>query len=580
MGQVRIIDKETVDLAAGQYIIVDSAADGAGKLELKGLLDAKAGTATATTAAPGLMAASDKAKLDGVAPNATSDAASTAAPLMDGSATAGAEAAYARGDHRHPTDTSRAPIASPAFTGTPTAPTAEAGTDTDQLATTAFVQAAIDSISIGYLPGMLAGGSESLLGGAQLQDAFTQRATPAQADGLARIESIHGNTIVQDDALVSVNMQGITAVGFNQWDEEWEVGGISSSTGADISSTDRIRSKNYIPVIGGQRYYINNTYQVAACYASDKSYIGNVPYTSAGTNAYYLDMPSNARYMRFSATASYGTTYKGDICVNISDAARNGTYEPYTTSAREIPVSDYFPDGMRSAGSAYDELTAGKAIKRVGSVDLGTLNWSKNNIGYFAAAVSPYPKVISYNNMPNGACADYSGVSFWNMYNAYDNVADKSFSVTNGNGSNNSVYFKDTSYSDAASFKTAMSGVILYYELATPVTTEISDPLNMCYRVETGGTEAIAIPTGELSAPAPMVIAYGLTAEGLRDGAMSIVATVEGATASANYAAGRYFVHGGKLYKATTAIATGEAIVPGTNCMQTTVMAELLALTS
>lgn len=35
--------------------------------------------------------------------------ASASAPLMDGTAAAGTETAYARGDHRHPTDTSRAP---------------------------------------------------------------------------------------------------------------------------------------------------------------------------------------------------------------------------------------------------------------------------------------------------------------------------------------------------------------------------------------------------------------------------------------------------------------------------------------
>lgn len=73
--------------------------------------------------------------------------ASTTTPLMDGTASVGSELAFARGDHRHPTDTSRAPLASPAFTGTPTAPTAASGTNTTQLATTAFVQSALSSIS-------------------------------------------------------------------------------------------------------------------------------------------------------------------------------------------------------------------------------------------------------------------------------------------------------------------------------------------------------------------------------------------------------------------------------------------------
>lgn len=41
-------------------------------------------------------------------------------------------------------DTEKAPLASPALTGTPTAPTAALGTDTTQIATTAFVQDAVD----------------------------------------------------------------------------------------------------------------------------------------------------------------------------------------------------------------------------------------------------------------------------------------------------------------------------------------------------------------------------------------------------------------------------------------------------
>lgn len=70
-------------------------------------------------------------------------AASTTVPKMDGTAAVGTELAFARGDHVHPTDTTRAPLASPDLTGTPTAPTAAAGTKTTQIATTAFVDTAI-----------------------------------------------------------------------------------------------------------------------------------------------------------------------------------------------------------------------------------------------------------------------------------------------------------------------------------------------------------------------------------------------------------------------------------------------------
>ena len=75
---------------------------------------------------------------------------SNAVPIMDGVATAGALQKLSRGDHVHPTDTSRAPLNSPAFTGTPTAPTVASVIDaTTKLATTAFVQSAIIGITGG-----------------------------------------------------------------------------------------------------------------------------------------------------------------------------------------------------------------------------------------------------------------------------------------------------------------------------------------------------------------------------------------------------------------------------------------------
>jgi hypothetical protein len=65
--------------------------------------------------------------------------ASSATPLINGTAAVGTSLRYARGDHVHPTDTTRAALASPTFTGVPAAPTAVADTNTTQLATTAFV---------------------------------------------------------------------------------------------------------------------------------------------------------------------------------------------------------------------------------------------------------------------------------------------------------------------------------------------------------------------------------------------------------------------------------------------------------
>jgi len=75
----------------------------------------------------------------------------TATPLVNGTAAVGTSRLYARQDHVHGTDTSRAAVDSQAFTGTPSLPTGTtattqtAGDNTTKLATTAFVTAGLSA---------------------------------------------------------------------------------------------------------------------------------------------------------------------------------------------------------------------------------------------------------------------------------------------------------------------------------------------------------------------------------------------------------------------------------------------------
>jgi len=66
--------------------------------------------------------------------------ASSTTPNVDGTGAVGTSNTFARADHVHPTDSSRAPLASPALTGTPTAPTASTGDNSTKIATTAYVR--------------------------------------------------------------------------------------------------------------------------------------------------------------------------------------------------------------------------------------------------------------------------------------------------------------------------------------------------------------------------------------------------------------------------------------------------------
>lgn len=49
-------------------------------------------------------------------------------------------------------------------------------------------------------------------------------------------------------------------------------------------------------------------------------------------------------------------------------------------------------------------------------------------------------------------------------------------------------------------------------------------------------------------------------------------------TANTNYAVDSFFTVGGTLYKAIAAIATGETIQPGTNCVATSIAEQLTAI--
>lgn len=79
-----------------------------------------------------------------------------------------------------------APLASPALTGTPTAPTATSGTSTTQIATTAFVQTAVsDKVDVtgDTMTGILTAQNNTSYTTKQVRNVFLSTAEPTSADG-------------------------------------------------------------------------------------------------------------------------------------------------------------------------------------------------------------------------------------------------------------------------------------------------------------------------------------------------------------------------------------------------------------
>lgn len=129
-------------------------------------------------------------------------------------------------------------------------------------------------------------------------------------------------------SILTAPVTKVVSKGFNLWDEEWELGTLSASTGAKASSSNDIRSKNYISVKPNTTYYCNTANNI---YFYDKNK-GFISYKYVGTETFTT--PPNAYYIMFTKG---GTTYNHDICINVSNASLNGTYMPYRAPI-EYPI--------------------------------------------------------------------------------------------------------------------------------------------------------------------------------------------------------------------------------------------------
>ena len=328
---------------------------------------------------------------------------------------------------------------------------------------------------------------------------------------LSRKPKVADEYTYNEGTIVNNKVEKVATTGRNLWDEEWELGAYNASTGEKIASSNQIRSKNMFACLPNTSYYwripnkANGSY-MGHClfYDISRAFISSLP---VGPNSYLtVTTPSNARFIAFNLCNEYGTTYNHDICINFSDPAINGQYFPYEKHeldlswVKEIKDTEgvkLFENGLKSAGTAFDEIRKNKAVKRLGSVDLGTLPW---NTSWWDGDGRLYTyldnKKVGRKNIvyPLGPTYEFDGV----LINTIGIC---------GNSSNNYIYVGDAkTHSSASEFISSLSGVYAYYELAEPIEVEY-DEKNLTYPVVAGGTEeAIA---SEPSTPMRASITYG-----------------------------------------------------------------------
>lgn len=169
---------------------------------------------------------------------------------------------------------------------------------------------------------------------------------------------------------------------------------------------------------------------------------------------------------------STATSYSpySNICPISGWTAANVNVSPTTSAEDGATYNIQFKDGdnpLTVYGGTLD-VTTGELVVDRASVDLGSLNWT-----YVLAQTRFYtqfnckgPK--NNNTVGNIICSTY-------VSDTYNNVVGEVNDTTIAIPQNGDILtVRDSRYTDATDFKTAMNGVQLVYELATPTTYHLT----------------------------------------------------------------------------------------------------------
>lgn len=172
------------------------------------------------------------------------------------------------------------------------------------------------------------------------------------------------------------------------------------------------------------------------------------------------------------------------VSAGVTEVAVGDTVHKIPEAIRNLPGYGW------SAGTAknYVDYENKRYVQCVDSVDLGTLTWTKGeSVSFKTHQLAGQKPSKSYDIAPNIFCSKY-------LTKAQNELWGK-LSVTGISATSNVggyIYVNDTSYTDATTFKQTMSGIMLYYELATPIVTDISNLIDDDFlrniEVESGGS--------------------------------------------------------------------------------------------
>lgn len=222
--------------------------------------------------------------------------------------------------------------------------------------------------------------------------------------------------------------------------------------------------------------------------------------------AYAKTVPTGAKLMSVKSIGGHSEVIDGEIVsTGVTEVAVGDTVHKIPEAIRNLPGYGW------SAGTArnYVDYENKQYHQCVGSVDLETLDWKFNTSSGVGNHFYGSVKHLDFK---------YLGAFGTTIYNAlcskYRTVArsssvfvDKTITIDGVNTTVSQIQVKDAAYADVTTFKQAMSGVMLYYELANPIVTNIStlipDDFLRNVEVEAGGSVTFKNSNDNYHIPVP-----------------------------------------------------------------------------
>lgn len=346
-----------------------------------------------------------------------------------------------------------------------------------------------------------------------------QKAVPTGAK-LMSVKSIGGHSEVIDGEIVSAGTESVVEQGknlFDYTDKTYHGANVNKVENGVIYANGLTTTALNIPTIAENKYTLSFKVKSNAAnqgglrwslqkgkntsYAHDSSliksevgYVANTEYQAVVTFVADTDFVSLCTIV--------GMIY--DVQLENGDTATN--YSPFYQTEYPIPEAiRNLPGYGWSAGTAknYVDYENKKYVQCVNSVDLGTLTWTAGeSVSFKTHHLAGQKLTKSYSIAPNFICPKYSTKT---QNESWGKTSITGISATSN--VNGYIYVNDTSYTDATAFKQAMAGVILYYELANPIITDIStlidDDFLRNIEVEAGGSVTFKGGNDDYRLPVP-----------------------------------------------------------------------------